>query len=96
MSDEDSKRRIPSTWTSFLDKNLNEAVQHLFEDRVLDLTEIGLVRDYLAYYINAACWNSWKEGEALADLRERVTTLSSTPDIRGWIQTSVSIGIDPF
>lgn len=87
------KVKIPSTWTSRRDKNLNEAVNFLFEERVLNLTEIGLIRDYLTYYINATCWG---ESEALSDLRERVTTLSSTQEIRDWTQWAVSIGIDPF
>lgn len=100
MANENQKIQIPSTWTSYRDKNLNEAVQHLFEERVLNQTEISLnqteislIRDYLTDYINAPCWLG---GEALSDLRDRVTTLSSTQEIRDWVQFAVSIGIDPF
>lgn len=62
--------------------------------------QVGLVRDYCEYYINAPCWELGPEGEAyytdFMALRERVKRLRTTDEIALWIIDTLSVGIDPL
>jgi hypothetical protein len=64
--------------------------------------QIELVRDYMAYYINAPCWQIGNEEDTpklfktFADLRERIKSLRTSSEIAGWIIDCLNLGIDPL
>lgn len=57
--------------------------------------QLGLVREYMEYYINAPCWEQGEFRE-LDQLREKVLTLKTAQDLHDFIYACMEIGIDPL
>jgi hypothetical protein len=57
-------------------------------------SDIALLRQYLAQWINAPCWLG--PSAKLDFLREVVNTLDSSDKISAWLNAALDIGIDPL
>ena len=57
--------------------------------------QLGLVREYMEYYVNAPCW---RQGDAheLDVLREKIQTLHTVEDLDNFIHECLRIGLDPL
>lgn len=61
------------------------------------LENFGILKEYLAYYINAACWSDVDPKSGKLDLlREKIKEASTVKDIREWIYNCLDIGLDPL
>lgn len=93
---------LPFYWMDEQSGELRAAVES-YLDRVTEggppLTpeRIAVLRDYLAHYINAPCWDVADAfAEELRVLRADVHRLTTAEGIDGWIAKCLDIGLDPL
>jgi hypothetical protein len=93
---------LPFYWRDETSGELVAAVNAYLDNRIehkpITAGHIALVRDFLAHYINAPCWDSCADafGVELNWLRTRVNDLNSPEKIQRWIHKATEIGMDPL
>lgn len=91
---------LPFFWRDEASGELNDAVMAYLNNRIEGQTvtdaQIVLVRDYLAHYIGAPCWDDSGFEMEMAHLRSTVRELDSATEIQEWIRQCLDIGMDPL
>lgn len=57
--------------------------------------QIGLIKQYLALYINAPCWQEGEQGQ-LAVLRKSVQDIADLAGCDRWLDEAMQWGFDPL
>lgn len=86
-------------WRNELSGQLPNAIHTYSLNRDITQSEIALIRDYLAYWINAPCWMRGDVAEqklGIAVLATRVDALNTAQEIRTWLTDALMVGIDPL
>lgn len=105
----------PLYWRDEVSGQLSKAVKAYLDNRVegrpITNGQIALLRDYLAYWVNAPCWDHQADEftdeilqltsmeelmPELSQLRSSVQHLKTAADIDKWIHEALDIGMDPL
>lgn len=55
--------------------------------------QLGLVREYMEYYVNAPCWQQ-DDTKKLDTLREKIQVLKTVQELNDFIYECMEIGLD--
>jgi hypothetical protein len=80
---------LPKAVLAFLDVSIGRDVSFTAE-------QLGLVRDYCQYYINAPCWETADMESSFIELRERIIGVQTVEELDKWLHDCLYVGIDPL
>jgi hypothetical protein len=90
----------PGYWINETSGVLAPAVKR-YLDGELEMADIPVIRAYLRQWIGSSVWDENPHQDAdsarqLANLRSRVDTISTRPDLDAWLNTAIDMGMDPL
>lgn len=83
----------PKYWMYESSGVLRPVVEAYLHGEVLNRHQIGILRAYLAQWVQAPVWGSSRR---LDSLRFNVWTIKTQNDIRAALETAVDLGMDPL
>lgn len=81
----------PGYWMHETSGVLRPVVERYLDGAELDGKDMGLMKSYLAQWMQG----DWRGDEA-ARLRAEVDKITTTADLRRWLDDALEIGIDPL
>ena len=84
--------RLPRYWMHEVGGVLAPAVRRYLEGHELNTMEVATMRGYLRQWVATEVFS----GAAVEELRREVDKISTTEDVRAWLEKALDESIDPL